>query len=263
MSKIVPPTIAERAFNCPHCGVLTSQAWFSVLIAGTRDDQPPLCLSGELEDHEHFWKDDDDRASMKQFIGKMISGEPFTDPEDSRPYGHTLHNASVSRCFNCKAFAIWVHNNLAWPTAVTSIEPNADLPPSIALDFREAAKIVDLSPRGASAMLRLAVQKLCKHLGGGGENINSDIKALVSAGLDRRIQQALDIVRVVGNNAVHPGQIDLRDDKGTAQQLFRLINLIADKMISEPKHVAEMYESLPESARSAIEKRDARQTERE
>lgn len=77
-------------------------------------------------------------------------------------------------------------------------------------------------------------------------------------GLPVQIQQALDIVRVVGNEAVHPGQLDLRDDQDTALKLFGLVNLIAEVMITQPKHVAAMFSSVvPESKRAEIEKRDA------
>src|SRR5688572_10249423 len=85
--------------------------------------------------------------------------------------------------------------------------------------------------------LRLAIKKLCAELGETGKNINDDIASLEKKGLDKRVQQALDIVRVIGNDAVHPGQIDLRDDRDTATKLFGLVNLIAEKMITEPKHV--------------------------
>ena len=50
---------------------------------------------------------------------------------------------------------------------------------------------------------------------------------------------------MIGNNAVHPGTLDLRDDSATAEKLFGLVNLIAEIMISQPKRVAEMYDSLP------------------
>lgn len=63
-------------------------------------------------------------------------------------------------------------------------------------------------------------------------------------------------MRVIGNNAVHPGSMDLRDDRATAESLFRLLNLIAEKMISDPKHVDEVYAMLPSGARAAIEARD-------
>jgi hypothetical protein len=74
--------------------------------------------------------------------------------------------------------------------------------------------------------------------------------------MPEQIQQALDIVRVVGNNAVHPGTIDLSDDDKTAQQLFGIVNLIAVSMITQPKRIKELYEALPGDARKAIEKRD-------
>ena len=63
-------------------------------------------------------------------------------------------------------------------------------------------------------------------------------------------------MRVIGNNAVHPGQIDLRDDRATALSLFTFVNLIVDRMISGPKRIEEAYKGLPESAREAIERRD-------
>ncbi len=106
-------------------------------------------------------------------------------------------------------------------------------------------------------MLRLAIQKLCIHLGQPGKNINNDIKALVQGGLDPRVQKALDVVRVIGNNAVHPGEIDV-DDLETAETLFRLVNLIAEKMITEPKHLDDVYNDLPAAVREAIEKRDGK-----
>ena len=70
-------------------------------------------------------------------------------------------------------------------------------------------------------------------------------------------RQALDIVRVTGNNAVHPGKIDFNDSTNV-QTLFGLINLIADRLITQPKQIDEMYNQLPETAREGIKKRDGR-----
>jgi len=69
------------------------------------------------------------------------------------------------------------------------------------------------------------------------------------------IQKSLDIVRVTGNDAVHPGQIDT-DDPETVNQLFGLVNVIVDSMISVPKKIEGIYESLPEDKLKGIEKRD-------
>jgi hypothetical protein len=149
-----------------------------------------------------------------------------------------------------KAKCIFRHNTGDIPA------PNPDLPDEIKTDYQEAKAIVSKSARGAAALLRLAIQKLCKELGEPGKNINDDIASLVRKGLPIRIQQALDIVRVIGNEAVHPGQMDVSDNPAIAVSLFRLVNLIAQHMISEPKAIAELYSSLPPDKLKGIKDRD-------
>jgi hypothetical protein len=143
------------------------------------------------------------------------------------------------------------------PDSSSAPLPNADLPEDIREDYEEARSIINRSSRGAAALLRLCVQKLCKHLGESGKDINADIKALVKKGLNPTIQKSLDIVRVIGNQAVHPGQIDLRDQPETAIHLCQLINIIAEAMITQPKMIEELYAGLPETKRDQIHKRDA------
>jgi hypothetical protein len=130
------------------------------------------------------------------------------------------------------------------------------MPADALADFDEASRVFTRSPRSSAALLRLAIQKLMVVLGEKGKKIDDDIASLVKKGLPVKIQQALDIVRVVGNNAVHPGMIDLNDDPGTAQALFGLVNLIVERMISEPMRIDELYGKLPPGSREAIERRD-------
>lgn len=145
---------------------------------------------------------------------------------------------------------------MIYPDSSSIQSPNSDLAQDIIDDYLEAANIINRSPRGAVALLRLAIQKLCKQLGEQGKNINDDIANLVQKGLPTTIQKALDIVRVIGNEAVHPGQIDLKDDQETASKLFDLINIIAHVMITQPKEIAALYETLPEEKRAGIDDRD-------
>ena len=77
-------------------------------------------------------------------------------------------------------------------------------------------------------------------------------------GLRKKIQQPLDYVRVVGNNAVHPrGKIDLKDDIKTALTLFRLVNMIVEDMITNPKEMESLFNGLPDDVKKGIDRRDA------
>lgn len=162
----------------------------------------------------------------------------------------------LSNCESCGFPTIWHGEKIVYPIHSTSEPPNPDLPEDTQRDYEEARTIANLSPRGAVALLRLAIQKLCEHLGQPGKNINADIKALVAAGLPSKVQEALDSVRVIGNDAVHPGTIDLRDDRDTANKLFKLVNFIAQKMITEPREIDEIYGSLPQDKLDGIKQRD-------
>ena len=103
-----------------------------------------------------------------------------------------------------------------------------------------------------------AYRSFAAFLGEKGKNIDDDIASLVAKGLNPLVQRSLDVVRVVGNEAVHPGSLDLRDDRDTALQLLSLVNLIAEQMITHPKAIQAMYEKLPEGKRAAIEQRNER-----
>jgi Domain of unknown function (DUF4145) len=159
-------------------------------------------------------------------------------------------------CSRCKDASLWRSETMEYPRVIVVEPPNPDLNPDIQRDYLEAAAIVQDSPRGAAALLRLAIQKLCKQLGQPGENINDDIATLVKNGLAVEIKEALDIVRVVGNESVHPGEIDLNDNQELAYQLFNLVNLIADRMITHPKEVNKMFAALPAKKLDGIKTRD-------
>jgi hypothetical protein len=172
---------------------------------------------------------------------------------------YLAENLVFSVCASCGDPAVWLHDRLLWPHSGDTPPPNPDLSADVRRDYEEAGSILDLSPRGAAALLRLAIQKLCKELGGTGKDVDKDIGMLVARGLPVAVQQALDVVRVIGNEAVHPGELNLKDDRTTAASLFTLVNMIAEKMVTEPRAVAEMFDALPQGKRDHIGKRDGKE----
>jgi hypothetical protein len=145
---------------------------------------------------------------------------------------------------------------MMWPADVTAPLAHPDLYPDLQADFEEARSISKASPRGAAALLRLVIEKLVKELGAKGDTIDKMIGDLVSKGLPVQVQQALDTVRVIGNNAVHAGKMDQADVEATVNQLFALVNIIVEQQVTQPRKIAELFGTLPEGARNGIEKRD-------
>lgn len=167
-----------------------------------------------------------------------------------------LINVDACFCNHCKRHSLWYEERMIYPDFQGVVPPNEDLGQKIKDDYLEAASIIQKSPRGAAALLRLTIQRLCKQLGEKGKNINTDIGNLVKKGLPIKVQESLDALRVIGNEAVHPGQLDLKDDTQTATALFKLVNFIAEKMITEPKEIDAIYNKIPDSKKKQIKKRD-------
>lgn len=213
-----PPNFNGSAFNCPHCAAYAHMSWGRLLFQ------------------------------------KFTLWQPT--------------EAFVATCEHCKRRSYWIGKDkpaknadyvtglMMYPRNSAAPMPHADMPPDIRSYYEEARDIAGQSPRAAAALLRLCIQKLCKHLGEPGNNINKDIGALVKKGLPVEIQQALDIVRVIGNNAVHPGEISSSDVGTVTASLFDVVNHIVEDRIARPSKLAAMFAGLPAPALAGIARRD-------
>ena len=106
--------------------------------------------------------------------------------------GHQdVEGLTISFCSHCDDFSIWLNKKMISPDITAIQKPNPDLEQDIIDDYLEATSIVNKSPRGAVALLRLSIQKLCKQLGEDGKNINNDIASLVQKGLPPTIKKLL------------------------------------------------------------------------
>lgn len=213
----------DEAFNCPHCGAYAHQVRHRLLV----------------------------KTSLQ---------EPSQ-----------IQNFSVTRCSRCAKYSFWHRTTatgsgipaepswqLIYPSTGDAPLPNPDLPDDIQNIYFEARAILAQSPRATAALLRLAIDKLCDHLGAEEKKLNKKIGELVDKGLPSKLQKAFDSLRVTGNHAVHPGQIDV-DDIDTAKALFGLVNIITQHMVSEGKQIDDIYDKLPESAKNQISKRDGKE----
>ncbi|EGR0366540.1 DUF4145 domain-containing protein [Vibrio cholerae] len=217
--KFVVPEFKKDGFHCPLCGVFAHMTW------------------EELSSYSHS----------------------------------TMYHEA--RCSCCKQPSLWRVTDyvngqfgrqdrageLIYPDFGTAALPEDDMPEDVKKDYVEAARIFSKSPRGAAALLRLGLQKLCKHLGEDGKNINTDIRQLAAKNvLPPLVVKVADTVRITGNNAVHPGEMADEDFDYVASKMFELLNFIVKKGISEPKELESLYQLTPEGPRKSAEASDAK-----
>jgi hypothetical protein len=243
------PKFRSEKFRCPTCTVVSQQSWFDVDVAAETANK---IISHIFYEYRTTIPDYYQEAVAK-FLEQVQVG-------NKRHMAEFVPNGfAVATCSSCSEITLWVHEELVYPKYTPVAAPNSDMADDVQALYIEASTIVVESPKGATALLRLSLQLLLKQLGKPGKNINNDIKDLVSDGLSPKIQKALDLLRVVGNNAVHPGQIDLEDDRNIALKLFQILNFIADEMITKPKELDHLYEEVvPEDTKQHITARDGK-----
>ncbi|MBD5164576.1 DUF4145 domain-containing protein [Helicobacter sp.] len=225
MQKFVSPSFWQTAFTCPYCSVLAQMNWECLYEGHTPD------------------------------------------------INYSIH---IAVCQVCKNYSLWckygtlqrgkptIKEEMLYPKS--SVIPLAeDMPESIKAIYKEASNVLGDSPRAACALLRLALEELISYLRDNfeeykslkGKNINEDIKELVKLGLSPKVQKALDIVRITGNNAVHSTkELDINDNPQIAYKLFEILNFIVQEMITHPKEIDNFFKTMPENSKEAIKERD-------
>jgi hypothetical protein len=146
---------------------------------------------------------------------------------------------------------------IVYPTqALEAPSAHEMMPDAVKSDYEEARQVFAVSHRSAAALLRLGLQKLCEGLVEKKGNINELIGLLVSKGMPVQIQRALDAIRIIANNALHPGELNIDDKPEMVAPLFHLINAIVENQIAQPAAIEQIYSSLPAGALAAVERRD-------
>lgn len=213
MNKYTKPCFKGAAFNCPHCGVYSRMEW------------------------DGFYDMYADRI-------KQVEKYSFFN----------------STCYHCQRSMIWYlkgNNSKIFSPREVTIPPEENMPENIKEIYEEASLVLGDSPRASCALLRLALQELMKYLkeniqiynGLNNRNINEDIKEIINIGnfyQDQKemLEEAMNSVRLIGNKASHPSELDINDNPEIANTLFEMINFIVGEIITKPKEREERLNKL-------------------
>lgn len=181
----------------------------------------------------------------------------FSQQDWSQVYHQAYSYVRWALCKVCSRVSVWVNGDMYYPITSTAPLPHPDMPVNVTSIYEEARSVLGQSPRASSALLRLAIEELVDYLEADGDNLFQKIGDLSRKGMPEGLVRALDIGRVIGNQAVHPGQIDFNDTTETANRLFNMVNLIVENQITIPNEIEALYNNqLTNGQKEAIEKRD-------
>ena len=171
-------------------------------------------------------------------------------------------NLKVSICAKCENYAIWNKDSkiMIRPNVSPAPLPNEDMPSDVKEIYEEARQVSAFSPRAATALLRVSLEKLTANLWETEWNLNTRIWNLNKKWLPEKVIQSLDILRITANEWwSHAWEIDLTwaDNQEIVNGLFFLVNFIVEKVISDNKKIDEMYANLPEDKIKWIKNRDS------
>lgn len=233
--KYVAPEFGLEAFNCAVCGAFSHQRWHAI---GEESLNNSYYVNKFEADTLNFIK----QGLVKQYAN----------------HTKVKYILSLSRCYHCQEVSIWVGSNLVYPNATTVGSPNFDMPGDIQALYNEARSIANLSSKSAAALLRLALEKLLIHVGAKIGSIDVMIQDLISKEVisaSGSVRKALDSLRLIGNAGVHPTGINLDEDPKAALALFKVINFVVEKLITEEKEMEEIYALVPEDKRKSLDSR--------
>jgi hypothetical protein len=230
------PALLRPAFYCPHCPALAHHDWVAL---GYQDG--------------NYW------ASM------AYVDEPDPAGSSMKVRTHRWHGA---QCHGCREWSIWLDDRMVFPQRSAGSPAHVDMPGPVRELYKEAAAVVAVSRRAGAALARATIERLVKEL---------DPEAPRNARLDQRIGrlrervstplgQLLDVVRVVGNGALHADEqssellvIALDDTTGPEliELLLQVANDLVDELITRPRTAREYWDRLPDGVKTTLAQQDA------
>ncbi|MEZ6186143.1 MAG: DUF4145 domain-containing protein [Planctomycetota bacterium] len=150
---------------------------------------------------------------------------------------------------------------LLWPLKLDAPEPHEDLKGAALEIFEEARRVLPHSTRATAALLRLALDHFlhdqldCKP-NSPTSTIDQKIAELKVKGVHEDVIRTADLIRLYGNDAVHPSEIKFDEDPSIADELFSAINLFVDETVGRQKRLERHRALIPEDKRKVAEERD-------
>lgn len=164
----------------------------------------------------------------------------FSNRSRSVPSFATRSNLYARTCDCCEATHLFIkgigvkEGILIYPQKTTAPPAQEDMPEDILTIYQEAAAIVSISPSAACVLIRKALEILLARFTKE-TNLSKMINTLAKEHqwIDK-YKALLEAVRLIGNDAAHPRELNRADNQKTATYLFQFLNRCVNHLISQP-----------------------------
>ena len=199
--------------------------------------------------------------SQQKYLNKIYgSYESYVAPKSTPNEGHiqsryktSLQGLNSIQCGSCGNYSIYHNGKMIYPIDSSVSKPNEDMPSNVKKVYYEAKTVLNISPKSACALLRLALEILMNELDINGRTLNDKINNYCNDfDSNNRLIKAFHLVRIVGNETVHPGTIDIDDNEDIARAMFEILNEIVNETITKKKKLDAIFDYLPNEKTNQI-----------
>ena len=226
MNGYMEPRLGAASFSCPHCNTVAHQDWYSLFLnpenaAEIRVLTPETVIVSTLRQGE---AQRDNIKEVDQLVERLKKNElTYQYQKHPQPLKVRMANLHMSNCHGCNGFSLWVGGVLVFPTKV---DQTSEL---VEEDVEEAAAILEKFPRGATALMRVCIQKLVPLLKENGKELNNYVSSLVHKGLEMEIQQAMEVLQVLRADPGQLSQLEAQADKETARRFLDSLKAVIER----------------------------------
>ena len=225
MSEYIKPRLGAESFSCPYCNTVAHQDWYSLFLtpenaAEVRVLTPEAVKAlgqGDAQQRDKI-------KEIDQFVERLKKNElTYEYQKHPHPLKVKMANLHISNCHSCNGFSLWVGGLLVFPTRIDKT------PALVEEDLEEAAAILNKFPRGATALMRVCIQKLVPLLKENGKELSDDISSLMRKGLEMEMQQAMEVLEFLRGDSAQLNSLESQADRETALRLLDSLKAVLER----------------------------------
>jgi hypothetical protein len=161
---------------------------------------------------------------IERFVERLKKNElTYEYQKHPHPLRVRMANLHISNCHGCNGFSLWVGGLLVFPT---SVDKTTEL---VEEDVEEAAAILNEFPRGATALMRVCIQKLVPLLQDNGKELDQRLSSLVRKGLEMEMQQSMEVLQVLRSDSTRLSPLESQADKEIALRFLDSLQTILER----------------------------------